>query len=70
MDIDSNCPHLLFGETTSYKSEGALFNIIFFNVENSIKSERRERIVFLKKKINTPPPPPRFFFLHQFLFYF
>ena len=41
MDIDSNCPHLLFGETTSHltKGEGALFNIFFFNVGNSMKRE-------------------------------
>ena len=57
MDIDSNCPYLLFGETTSHLvSEGALFNIFFFNVENSIKREMRKNC-FLKKKFNTPPPP-------------
>ena len=60
MDIDSNCPSLLFGETTSHlTSKWALFNI-FFNVENSIKREMR-RNCFSKKK-NQPPPPPRIFF--------
>ena len=69
MDIDSNCPHLLFGETTSHLtvSEGALFNIIFFNVQNSIKREMRKNC-FSTKKNSTPPPPPRIFFLHHFFF--
>ena len=51
------------------KFEGALFNINFFNVENSIKREMRKN-TFSKKKMSTPPPPPprKFFFLHQFFF--
>ena len=45
MDIDCNCPHLLFGE-------GALFNSIFFNVDNSIKREMRKNC-FSKNKNST-----------------
>ena len=65
MDIDCNCPSLLFGETTSHltsKWRGTFQ--YFFNVENSIKRES-ERIVFLTK-IHTPPPPPHFFYTKFF----
>ena len=70
--IDSNCPHLLFGETTSHLifqpvSEGALFNIIFFNVENNIKREMRKNC-FSKKKIQHPPPPPWIFLFTPIFF--
>ena len=57
MDIDSNCPYLLFGETTSHltsKWRGTFQ--YFFNVENSIKREMRK----------TPPPPPELFFYTNF----
>ena len=37
------------------KFEGALFNINFFNVENSIKREMRKNTFSKKKKINTAP---------------
>ena len=58
MDIDSNYPHLLFGD------------IIFFNVENSIKREMRKNCFSKKKKSTPPPPPPPNFFLHQIKFFF
>ena len=43
MDIDSNCPYLLFGETTSHLTSKwrATFQYLF-NVENSIKREMRK----------------------------
>ena len=46
LEIDSNCPYLLFGETTSQltsKRRGT-FKYIFFNVENSIKREMRKNV--------------------------
>ena len=66
MGIDSNCPSLLFGETTSdltSKWRGTFQ--YFFNVENSIKCEMRKNcfIFFLN-----PPPPDYFFYLHQIFF--
>ena len=71
IDIDSNCPSLLFGETTSHltsKWRGTFQ--YFFNVENSIKREIRKNCFpkKKKKKIHTPPPPPRIFFLHHIFF--
>ena len=51
--IDSHCPYLLFGETTSHltsKVRGT-FQYIFFTVENSIKREMRKNC-FSKKKLN------------------
>ena len=73
MDIDSNCPYLLFGETTSHLTSKWHLSILFFNVENTIKRQMKwERIGFLKKKkLSTqpsPPPPPKFF-LTPFFFY-
>ena len=76
MDIDSNCPSLLFGETTAHltsKWRGTFQ--YFFYVENSIKREIRKNC-FPKKKIHThppPPPPPDFVCTHPdffFKFYF
>ena len=79
MDIESNCPYLLpvFGETTSHltsklnvmdgRRDGGVY--IFFNVENSIKSEIRKNCFSKKKKLKRPPPPPPppgIIFLHQF----
>ena len=60
MDIDSNCPHLLFGETTSHLTSKwrGTFNIIIFNVENSIKLEMRKNCFSKKKYFSTQPPPP------------
>ena len=58
MDIDSNCPSLLFGETTSHltsKWRGTFQ--YFFNVESSIKRKIIKKY-FSTKKIHTPPPPP------------
>ena len=69
MDIDSNCPYLLFGETTSHltsKWRGTFQ--YFFNVENSIKREMRKNC-FLKKTIQHPPPPPNFFFFTPIFFF-
>ena len=68
MDIDSNCPSLLFGETTSHLTSKwrGTFQYIFFNVENSIKREMRKNY-FSKKKIHTPSPP-EFFFTQIFFF--
>ena len=43
------------------------FNIIIFNVENSIKREMRKNC-FSKKKNQHPPPPPPNFFFHQIFF--
>ena len=65
MDIDSNCPYLLFGETTSHLTSKwrGTFQYYFFNVENSIKREMIKNC-FLKK--NIPPPPPPKFFWHNF----
>ena len=69
MDIDSNCPYPLFGETTSHLTSklnvmdgrtdrqgggGGGVSIFCFNVENSIKREMRNNC--FSKKI---------FFLHQ-----
>ena len=71
MDIDSNCPSLLFGETTSHltsKWRGTFQYIYFFNVENSIKREMRKNC-FSKKKKSMPPPPPGFFFYTNFFFF-
>ena len=72
MDIDSNCPHLLFGETTSHLTSKwrvtfQYYYYYFFNVENSMKREMRKNC-FYKKKNSTPPPPPNFF-LHHFFFF-
>ena len=55
MDIDSNCPHLLFGETTSHltsKWRGTFQYYIFFwfNVEDSIKREMRRNCFSKIKK--------------------
>ena len=63
MDIDSNCPYLLFGETTSHLtvSEGELLNIIFLNVENSIKREMRKNCFLNFFFFFNTPPPPKFF---------
>ena len=71
MDIDSNCPHLLFGETTSHltsKWRGTFqyYYYYFFNVENSIKREMKKNCFY--KKNSTPPPPPEFFFTPIFFF--
>ena len=70
MDIDSNCPSLIFGETTSHltsKWRGTFQ--YFFNVENTIKREMRKNYLKNKIKKKTHPPPPDFFFcLHQFFF--
>ena len=58
MDIDSNCPNLLFGETTSHltsKWRGTLKKNIF-NIKNSIKREMRKNC-FSKK---TPAPEKKF----------
>ena len=52
MDIDSNYPHLLFGETTSHLTskqnvtDRQGVSIFFFNVENSIKREMRKNWFF------------------------
>ena len=65
LDIDSHCPYLLFGETTSHLTN------FFLNVENGIKREMKlERIRFLKNKmcLHPPPPPPRIFFLTAIFF--
>ena len=56
LDIDSLCPYLLFGETTSHLTSKWMGTFQYFpflfNVENSIKREMKwERIVFLKKHI-------------------
>ena len=69
MDIDSNCPSLLFGETTAHltsKWRGTFQ--YFFYVENSIKREIRKNCFPKKKKIHTHPPPPDFFFTHPDFF--
>ena len=72
MDIDSNCPSLLFGETTSHlpsKWRGT-FQYFFLNVENSIKREMRKNC-FSTKKIHTPIPPPlRNYFLYTKYIFF
>ena len=70
MDIDSNCPHLLFGETTSHltsKWRGTFQYYYFFNVENSIKREMRKNCFSKQKNFNTPPPP-EFFLYTNFIF--
>ena len=74
MDIYSNCPYLLFGETTSHltsklnvtdgRTDGRTDRrggSIFLNVENSIKREIRK---------NCFPPPPDFFLYTNFLVFF
>ena len=68
MDIDSNYPHLLFGETTSHLTSKwrGTFQYFFCNVENSIKREMRKNC-FSKKK--SAPPPHGIFFFHQFFFF-
>ena len=48
IDIDSNCPYLLFGETTSHLT--SKWNIIFFNVENSIKREMKKNCFCKRRK--------------------
>ena len=68
--MDSNCPYLLFGETTWHLTSKWRGNFQYFYVENSIKREMRKNC-FSKKKIQHPPPPPPrifFFFLHQIFF--
>ena len=82
MDIDSNCPSLLFGETTSHLTSKwrGTFQYLF-NVENSIKREMRKwrgtfQFLFnvensikreMRKKYPQPPPPP--FFTPNYFFY-
>ena len=64
MDIDSNCPYLLFGETTSHltsKWRGTFQYYFFFNVENSIKREMRKNCLKKIKNFNPPPFPGIFF---------
>ena len=61
--IDSHCPYLLFGETSSHltsKWRGTFQKKI--NVENSIKSEMK-----YEKNESTPPPPPGILFWTPFL---
>ena len=71
--IDSHCPYLLFGETTSHltiKWRGTFSIVFFFNVENSIKCKMRKnyssKFFFStpppKKYFFTPPPPPQKYF--------
>ena len=63
-----NCPHLLFGETTSHltsKWRGTFQYYFFFNVENSIKREMRKNCFSTKKNEH---PPPRIFFTPIFFF--
>ena len=67
MDIYSNCPSLLFGETTSHLTSKWRGTFQYcFNVENSIKREMRKNCFSKKKKkkksTSTPPPPPGIFF--------
>ena len=62
MDIDSNCPYLLFGETNSHltsKWRGTFQYYFFLMLKNSIKREMRKN-----KKIQDPPPPTPEFVLY------
>ena len=71
MDIYSNCPSLLFGETTSHltsKWRGTFQ--YFFNVENSIKREMRKNSFSKIFVFNNPPPPPGFFIFFDTKFFF
>ena len=71
--IDSHCPYLLFGETTSHltiKWRGTFSIVFFFNVENSIKRKMRNNYSSKFYFFSTPPspPPPEFCFTHNFFF--